>query len=353
MSDNNQLRKNEPLTREWGRRELLQTGGLLALGRGGVAAAETGIPNQKPSMKYRPLGRTGMTVSEIGLGAHYHYGGPGTKGRDYKSVEARREVVARALEAGINFYDNCIQPERETLGAVLPPHRERFYLMTDVNALRGKNKATAADLGQEFRENIKVLRTEYVDLFRFNNNNTPDEVTFELTELAYRVFQDFKKEGRARHFAVSGHDPDQMLKCINRYDFIEAFYMPFNYVTQGATKDLLPAAKRKGVGVIVIKPFMMGTMFALPEDDPALKGLREQRESLAVANLRFILSNDAVSTVIPGMRRAEEIDVNLKALQRRGVTQAELRALDRVAACVREHPRPGYEWLTQKWHVSA
>lgn len=294
-----------------------------------------------------------MMVSEIGLGAHYHYGGPGTRDKDYKSLEARREVVTRALEAGINFYDNCIQPERETLGALLPPHRRNLYLMTDVNALRGKDKATAADLRQEFAENIRTLRTDYVDLYRFNNNNTPDEVTFELTELAHSVFEDLRKEGRARHFAVSGHDPAQMLKCLRRYGFIEAFYMPFNYVTQGAQTELLPEAKRRGVGVIVIKPFMMGTMFALPEDDPALDGLRKQRASLGVANLRFILASDAVSTVIPGIRRSAELDLNLEALKRAGVTQSELHALDRVAARARAAHRPGYEWLTAKWCVPA
>ncbi len=326
------------------RRKLLEAGGLLAL-----AGAAPSSASAATAMKFRPLGRTGLKVSEIGLGAHYHYGGPGDKNKDYKSLEARRAVVERALERGINFFDNCVQPERETLGALLPPRRSSIYLMTDVNALRGKNKATGAELRQEFLDNIATLRTEYVDLYRFNNNNTPDAVTFELTELAYRVFEELKKQGRARHFAVSGHDPAQMLKCIERYNFIEAFYMPFNYVTQGAAAELLPAARRRGVGVIVIKPFMMGTMFSLPDDDPALKALRERREPLAVANLRFILANEAVSTVIPGMRRPEEVDLNLRALEKEGITQSERRALDCVAEYARAVERPGYEWLTRKW----
>ncbi len=299
-------------------------------------------------MKYRPLGRTGMMVSEIGLGAHYHYGPAGSAPK-YKTLEARREVVSQALAAGLNFYDNCIQPERETLGALLPPDRGRIYLMTDVNALRGKAKATAQDFRREFFDNIRTLRTDYVDLYRFNNNNTPDEVTFELTALAFQVFQELKREGRARHFAVSGHDPAQMLKCIERLDFIEAFYMPLNYVTQGALKELAPAAARKGVGVIVIKPFMMGTLFSLPSGDPALAGLASQREALAVANLRFILSQEGVSTVIPGMRTAAEVRQNLEALQRRGITRTEARALDRLAARARARVDPGHAWLTRKW----
>ncbi len=90
-------------------------------------------------------------------------------------------------------------------------------------------------------------------------------------------------------------------------------------------------------------------MFSLPDDDPALKALRERREPLAVANLRFILANEAVSTVIPGMRRPEEVDLNLRALEKEGITQSERRALDCVAEYARAVERPGYEWLTRKW----
>lgn len=190
--------------RVWNRRQLLRTGCLLATGS---RAAAREIRNWVPTMKYRPLGRTGMVLSEVALGAHYD--GPGWQQKQSKTPDRRRQIVNKAIELGINFFDVCTEEERRSLGQALRPYRDRVYMMTDLNALRGRRTATAEDFRQEFVSNLKTLQTEWVDLLRFNNNNAEDPVTFAQTELAYRVFEEFRAQGKARHFAVSGHDPDQ------------------------------------------------------------------------------------------------------------------------------------------------
>ncbi len=338
--------------RLWDRRDVLRAGCGVAAARALPAAPAGEIRNRAPSMKYRPLGRTGLMLSEIGLGAHYH--APGWEKKGAKLPGRRKEIVAKALELGVNFFDNCIDEERETLGAALEPYRGRVFTMADVNALVGRRQGTAEDFRAEFLHNLQVLRMDSVDLYRFNNNNQKDEITFKLTEEAYRAFERLRGEGKTRHFAVSGHDPVQMLKCIQRYGFIEAFYLPFNYVTQGAAAELFPAAKQKGVGVIVIKPFMFGAFFKLPAGDPTLAGMvRRRNESLAQANLRFILANDAVTTVIPGMQTVEEVTANVGALEKGAPERADLELLESA----REHacsslPR-GYRWLVDRWSLRA
>ena len=145
-----------------------------------------------------------------------------------------------------------------------------------------------------------------------------------------------------------------MLRCIRRFDFIEAFYLPFNFATQAAAIALLPAAKQKGVGVMVIKPFMKGSLFTLPRFAPEVAGLkRKQDESLALANLRFILSNEAVTSVIPGTETVEELTINARGVEGQAGTGAERRSLERAAEYAANHPLPGYEWLAEKWRAPA
>ncbi len=344
-------RRNQQ-ARLWDRRDVLRAGCALAAAQALGAAAEGEIRNRVSTMKYRPLGRTGLMLSEIGLGAHYH--APGWEQKGAKLPGRRKQVVAKALELGINFFDNCIDEERETLGESLEPYQSRVFTMADVNALVGRRQGTAQDFRAEFLRNLKVLCMDSVELYRFNNNNQKDDITFKLTEEAYRAFERLRGEGKARHFAVSGHDPAQMLSCIQRYSFIEAFYLPFNYVTQGAAAELFPAAKQKGVGVIVIKPFMFGAFFKLPADDPTLAGMAHRRnESLAQANLRFVLANDAVTTVIPGMQTVEEVTANVRALDRDAPERADLELLESAREHACSNLPPGYRWLVDRWSLRA
>src|SRR5271170_251410 len=94
----------------------------LAAGTGG------GVPDNQEQVPRRPLGKTGAQVSALGVGG-FHLG-------SIKNEKESNELVARALDAGINFFDNCWEYHdgisEERLGAALKGKRDRAFLMTKV-----------------------------------------------------------------------------------------------------------------------------------------------------------------------------------------------------------------------------
>ena len=136
-------------------------------------------------MNHRRLGRTGLQVSEIGLGTSHNF-------MHLASNDPARcvEIVRECLSCGINFFDTApIYGESErVLGEALAGSRDRIVLATKV----WESSASAARASIE--RSFKRLRTDVIDLLQIHNMAGWREVT--------PVMQAFQKEGRIR---LSGH----------------------------------------------------------------------------------------------------------------------------------------------------
>ncbi|HJN14372.1 MAG TPA: aldo/keto reductase [Armatimonadota bacterium] len=299
-------------------------------------------------MNYRPFGTTGLQVSEVSLGGHFD--GPGWEDKDARSQDLRNAVIDRAIERGINFFDTNYDYEREQLGIALEGKRDKIILASDVNNREGVNKkATRETIRRRIDEHLKMLRTDRIDIFRLMAG--VEHPTDPQMEGVLEAFGEMKDEGLASFLALSIHDPTVLAENLRKWGSeIDLCYCPFSYVTPRLADELLPTAAELGVGVICIKPFAKGTLFQLPEDDPRMEGIDPGNISLARANLKWILSHEAVSTVIPGMELPSEVDDNVLASGAGGPTAEETALLERVSPIVRHSLPEHYAWL-RRWHV--
>ena len=211
----------------------------------------------------RTLGRTGLKVTMFGLGG-YHAGLP-------DSEEDTIRVIHRALELGINFYDNadCYQTGRaeERMGKALEGRRKDIYLMTKVD----QRDATGSRLTLE--KSLKSLRTDYLDLWQFHGvSKMADLEQIFGPNGAMETAQKAKQEGKIRFIGVTGHsDPEFHLAFIQKYDF-DAVQMPINVVDyhyKSFRKTVVDEAVKRNIGVIAMKTLSFGNIVSMGVAKPA------------------------------------------------------------------------------------
>jgi uncharacterized protein len=265
----------------------------------------------------RPLGRTGVQVSALGLGGH-HLG-------DLKTVDEAIRLVHEAVDAGITFFDNCWEywngRAEDWLGRALQGRRDRVFLMTKV-CTHGRGAGLALKM---LDESLRRLQTDHLDLWQVHGvcfDNDP--------ELAYakggvlEALDQAKRQGKARFVGFTGHkDPAIHLDMIRRGYPFDAVQMPLNCLDatfRSFEEQVLPEATRRGIAPLGMKP-MGGTAGAVKS------GLVTAEEML-----RYAMSLP-VATTIAGMDSLDVLRQNLRVA--RGftpMTAAEMRALrDRCA----------------------
>jgi uncharacterized protein len=265
----------------------------------------------------RPLGRTGVKVSVLGLGGH-HLG-------DLKTVEEAIKLVHEAVDAGITFYDNCWEywngRAEDWLGRGLKGRRDKVFLMTKV-CTHGRG----ADLALKMlAESLRRLQTDYLDLWQIHGvcfDNEP--------ELAYakggvlEALDKAKKQGKVRFVGFTGHkDPSIHLDMIRRGYPFDTVQMPLNCLDatfRSFEKQVLPELNKRNIAALGMKP-MGGVATAVKS------GLVKAEEML-----RYAMSLP-VSTTISGMDSLDALRQNLRVA--RGftpMTEVEMQALrDRCA----------------------
>jgi aryl-alcohol dehydrogenase-like predicted oxidoreductase len=305
-------------------------------------------------------------VSEIGLGGHYD--GPQHQQKKSKEQWQRETVFKECLNLGINYFDSNTEYERKSLGQCLksvPEARNKIYIATDINDRMETGGDTYDFMIKKFDEQLHTLQLPNVDVLRFTSviKRTPPE----RIEAAIKAFKKIKKDGKVSYFAIGQHDPDLFLDWINHYEEIDIIYTPYNYFAPKASEELFPAAKKKDLGVIVIKPFNKGTIF-----DPKLIEMmtmgsgtrsimdRVEKEkqdrkpedltngtklTLAQASLRYILANENISMVIPGMETVDEVRENVQIAGSKEFGKSVEGLLERYAANFEYIVPNKYKWL--------
>lgn len=312
-------------------------------------------------MRYRPLGRTGLEVSEVGFGAWGIGGGWGTTSDD-ESVRA----LHHAIDRGVTFIDTAHgygdgHSER-IVGSVVRERSERIVVATKVPP---KNRRWPADpdtpvddaMPEGYVTRITLESLERLGMERVDVQQIHVWAARWLHEGSWidEVAQ-LKRDGRIGAFGISinDHQPDTALEVVASgvIDTVQVIYNIFDQSPQDALLDL---CAEHGVGVIVRVPFDEGgltgridanTVFE-PDDwrgkyfrdgraaevsdrvDAIVKDLGVERERIAEIALRYVLSHPAVSTVIPGMRRVENVDRNIDAADAGPLDPAQLELLAR------------------------
>jgi aryl-alcohol dehydrogenase-like predicted oxidoreductase len=251
-------------------------------------------------MPRRQLGRTGESVSCIGMGG-YHIALP----RVDEALGIR--LIRSALDRGITFLDNCWDynegnSEIRMGKALADGYRDRAFLMTKID---GRTKKAAA---LQIDESLARLRTDRIDLVQFHEIvrfDDPDRIFAE--EGAIHAALEAKEAGKIRYIGFTGHkDPHIHLRMLevaaeNNFHFDTA-QMPINVMDahfRSFTQHVLPEMVRRGVGVLAMKT--MGDGFIL-----------RSKTVTAIECLHFAL-HQPTSVVITGIDSMEVLDQAFEA----------------------------------------
>ncbi|WP_223590671.1 aldo/keto reductase [Neobacillus bataviensis] len=306
--------------------------------------------------KQTRIGKTDLYVNPIGLGTNAVGGHNLFPNLD---EEAGRDLVRAGLAYGINFLDTAfiygIGRSEEIIGEVV---KERGNRSDIVIASKAAHKFVGKDivldnspafLRQSVEDSLKLLQTDYIDLFyiHFPDNDTPkDEAVGALKQL--------KDEGKIRAIGVSNFSMEQ-LKEANKDGYVDVFQGEYNLLSRQAEEALFPYMIEHQISFVPFYPLASGLLTGkydktteISEKNqkrPNFQGERyqqnlgkiEQVRQIALAKgvevshviLAWYLTREAIDVIIPGAKRAEQVLHNLKTLEVQ-LTAQEIQAIDRI-----------------------
>lgn len=211
-------------------------------------------------MKYRTLGRTGVKVSPLCLGAMM-FGAWGNPDHD-ESVK----IIHAALDAGINFVDTAdvysAGESEEIVGKALVNRREDIVLATKVHATMGKDPNMAGNsrrwIIRECEASLRRLGTDYIDLYQIHRPDPSCDVDDTLSALS-----DLVHAGKVRYIGSSTFPASEIVEAQwtaerrGRERFV-CEQPPYSILVRGIEADVLPTCDRYRMGVIPWSPLAGG-----------------------------------------------------------------------------------------------
>ncbi len=293
-------------------------------------------------MNYRRFGRTDRQVSEIGYGM---WGLAGWKETDQTEV---LNALEKSVELGCTFYDTAwgygAGASEEILGNLVKQHAsKRLYIATKIPP-KNFNWPSKADFTLEecfpashiieyTEKSLKNLHVECIDLQQFH----VWEDSWAHQDDWKRAIEKLKADGKVKHFGISVNrwEPDNVLNTL-KTGLIDTVQVIYNIFDQNPEDNLFPLCRKMDIGVIARVPFDEGTLTGMltkdtvfPEGDwratyfvpenlnssvdhaDTLRPLIPPGMTMAEMALRFILCNDDVHTIIPGMRKIRNVEANI------------------------------------------
>ena len=296
-------------------------------------------------MKYRPLGRTGFEISEVSFGA-WAIGGTWGHVDDTESMGA----LHRALDRGVNFFDTADVygdgKSEQLLGRLKKERKEPFFVATKAGRRVEEHTAegyTQPNLAAFVERSAKNLGVEALDLLQLH---CPPTDVYYRPEV-FGALDELVKEGKLRFYGVSVERVEESLKAIE-YPGVQSVQLIFNLFRQRPADVFFERAKLKKVGILARLPLSSGMLTGkmtrqttFEKDDhrlfnrhgegwdrgetfsgvdyelglavvEKLRPLVPRGLSLGELALRWILDFDAVTAVIPGAKRAEQVEQNIR-----------------------------------------
>jgi aryl-alcohol dehydrogenase-like predicted oxidoreductase len=323
-------------------------------------------------MKYRQLADTGVFVSELCLGA-MTFGGSGQiwqviGGLDQTVADG---IVHRALDAGVNFIDTAnvySAGESETMvGKAIAGRRQDVVLATKVRGRMGPGPnqvgLSRLHIVESVEASLKRLNTDYIDLYQIHRFDPLTNI-----EDTLRALDDLVRAGKVRYIGCSNLWAWQLMKAlaVSRQQNLERFKCTQSYYSLAGReleREMIPLLKDQGLGLLVWSPlaggFLSGKFTRSGGDESARRAKFDfppvnKEQGFAILDvlipiatahgvtvpqvaLAWILANEAVTSVIIGAKKIEQLDDNLKSVD---VTLSpdELKALEEASKLAVEYP---------------
>lgn len=262
----------------------------------------------------------GQKLSALGMGAMRL---PVIDGDDARIDEAAvKEMVAYAMEKGINYYDTAwgyhAGNSELVMGRALKEYpRESFYLATK---FPGYDLSNMPKVEEIFEEQLGKCQTEYFDFYLFHNvcEMNIDEYLNEEHGI-YRYLMEQKKNGRIKHLGFSAHGSYEVIKrFLEAYgESMEFCQLQINYLdwTFQNAKEKVELLKEYHIPVWVMEPVRGGSLANLTEENAAgLKALRPE-ESVVSWAFRFLQTIPEVTVTLSGMSNFQQLKENIETYE--------------------------------------
>jgi predicted aldo/keto reductase-like oxidoreductase len=299
------------------RRRFLETVSVVSAGM----TCMTGSPAaaRPTSMKFRPLGRTGLMISEIGLGCasglRSQQLGPERFNRYREELPA---IVHKLLECGGNFVATSAgyHDTEEILGRALQGRRKEAFIFTATGSSDAKRVVASCE------QSLKRFRTDVLDGYFCHGG---------WNEGFHTASDKLKQQGKIRFIGMSCHVPAKHRLRIEE-GVVDFILQPYNYMNlakwtektdRTSTEELFVLCKKKNVGVMVIKP-MTGHFipnWAKDTSDPKVARLLGElkefgKKNLYQAFLMWVLRNPNISCTAVGMNTVQDVIEDCEAVSR-------------------------------------
>jgi aryl-alcohol dehydrogenase-like predicted oxidoreductase len=294
-------------------------------------------------MHYRELGKTGVAVSEVGLGCN-------RLGQSYASDDHWTRLVLRAVDLGITVFDTAEAygwgRSEEMLGAALG-NRDDVLIATKMCRVResGEQEFGAARMQETVEGSLRRLRRDVIDIYQLHSPRREALERFDWAEGMLRL----KEQGKIRFAAVAVSHEDDALWLMDQDPgarLVEVLQITYNIFHTKPEVDLFAKAVSKGVGLLCRMPLARGVLTGkFRPGEPVSEGHRalldgdQMEENIRRAEalrplgqdyeggmtrmaLHFSLSPEAISAIIPGARTFSQIEENVAASNGRGLTRA-------------------------------
>ena len=309
-------------------------------------------------MQYRNLGKTGLKVSELSMGGLF------VAAFATEKEEARR-AVHRALELGVNYVDTApsYHNSEEVLGYALAGVTQPYILSTKFGGRPQPFQPQDKDaLRRSLEESLRLLGRDTIDILMIHEPDRPGQYDWFADHQSFHgpvcdLLDELKAAGIVRFTGIGGTTVYEMPHIIatGRYDVV---LTAFNYslLWQEALIEVIPAAKKQGMGIIIGSPLQQGALSRRYDDevkDIGARWLSSPRRAqykslyafldeigipLAELGLRFVISNPDISTTLMGARSVAEVEANVRAVEKGPLAADILARIREIAAMVPFRP---------------
>ena len=307
-------------------------------------------------MKKRFLGKTGLEVSELGLGGLFI----SSIGAEY---EQAKKAVFRALELGVNYFDTAptYANSEEVLGNVLEDVSAPIILSTKLGGRPPPFKPQDKDcLMKSVKESLQLLKRDYIDILMIHEPDRPLQYNWWSDPDNYYgpvmdVLRELKENGVIGFTGLGGTTAYELANIIRTCRF-DVVLTAFNYslLWREAELEILPAAKEQNMGIIIGSPLQQGGLACRYDEKIRTnrwlsKPRREQLITLysfldeldmplSELGLRFVISNPDISCTLMGARSQREVEQNVASIEKGPLPKKVLRRLNEIYAMVPFRP---------------
>jgi len=335
------------------RRDFIKAGaGAIALG-----AAAACVPGSKKKgkdmevsegMPLRTNPNTGDKVSLLGYGCMRWQMTAGPDGRQIVDQDSVNELVDRAIEGGVNYFDTSpvyLQGQSEAAaGIALSRHpRNSYYLATKLSNQSGDPSFERSV--QMYRDSFKNLQTDYIDYYLIHIVRDGDDWRRRAVDNGMMDFLLREREaGRIRNLGLSVHPSlpgfDDVMTYHDKYHF-DFCQIQMNYVDwyTGDAEYLYNELDKRGIPVVIMEPLLGGRLSSVPKVVAEKFKEREPDASVASWAFRFCGTKPRVLTALSGMTYMEHLEDNLKTfLHFKPLTDEEMDFLKEAAGLISKYP---------------